>query len=926
MKKLLAVLVFVIAVAVGGYYVILQQEFTPTPAPEFVEKAERALGASGAIAMAWLDFDMAVKLERKVYGPDDPSPLASREQEKGTLPAALADAGLDLRDSLHYVLAAAVPHEDGIGAAVLAFGAFDRNKVVRALQVNGYDTALAAKGGYQFYSYRTEDIGTCELSDPWYVHVTPERVVFADPEVAVAVMKELDNAVPREDGADLSHWRSFRKGKVAALGVFAPQNIHKVADNRMVQHMMQAATKKNEAITGLYGGVEVATGLSPALMLQAEVHSGDSAWLDTAVATINEGIDKVEAEHADTLPTLAQLGRYISAKRSSGAPYMNVSVKFDSGFKDDLGNLASEAMQLVFSGFELKTPPGQQGGQAPAEDVMKPEDVTSFVSPLDPNAVGGYDSSDTSFKPTATAGPFGLRVSAARMIERNGKDVAEIEIEAASGVIPNLNQVSMHMMGDDSQAKLEIAQVIAPNGSNVLADESCGRDRNDKPAALDVRQVYLSSGGWAKGLEGKKTVRLLTGGNLDAVKEIRGQVTIDLPVTVTMREVAAPLDGKSVEAGEARVYFKSGDAGVVKYELSGAPSHVLDIRAKNAKGQYLKSNQSSASSGLGGASVSVARHFSGEVASVEVVIAGEVRTVGYPFVLRGAIPEFSEFTWPEPYLVPQTTAEKLAALQPPADPAQYCEDGRVVPDTSVFVLCLKDFKEQWGGVRGEFELAGPYLPSLDKNLGAVRLSVDKVYTAGEDGARVEHDYGQTVYPDLGKETVEGGGDILRGRYIRFSKMRMDDMRGKTVTAIKGELAIRPALKTGNMVFRPTMLGRMQRAHDGFAVRLVALEDGKAVFTFPNGGEDRLVQIAAMDADQKPLSTNNGRLQYDDKAERWTASAQVSGLPTYLYVVYATQVGGGVMPFDISLVEEEETQPEQPEEPRQPQEPREEGAE
>ncbi len=911
MQKLLAVLVFVLAVAVGGYYVIQQQEFTPVPAPEFVEKAEQALDATGAIAMAWLDFDLAVKLERKVYGPDDPSPLASRETEKGTLPAALAAAGVDIRNSLDYVLAAAVPHDEGIGAAVVAFGAFDKTKFVRALQTNGYDTSVASKGGYEFFSYRTEDIGTCELSAPWFVHVTPERVVFADPEVAVAVMKELENTAPREDGADLAQWRSFRQGKVAAFGVFALQNIHEATGNRMAQHMIKAATQKNESITALYGGVEVATGISPALMLQAQVHSGDAAWLDSSVATINDGIARVQAEHADTLPTLAQLGKYISAQHATGAPYMNLSVKFDSGFKDDLGNLASEGMQLVFSGFDIKTPAAQVG-EAPAEDVMKPEDVTRFVSPLDPNTLGGYASDDTSFKPAVTAGPFGLRINAARLVEQNGATFTEIEVEATTGVLPNLNQTSMHMMGDDSQAKLEIARVVATNGSNVLADERCGHDRNDKPAAMDAKQVYVSSdsgsGTWATGLEGKKSVRLQSGVNIDGVKEIHGQVSIDLPVTVAMREVTAPVDGKSVEIGEARVYFKSGEGGVVQYELSGAPSHVLEIRAKNAKGQYLKSNQSSASSGMGGSSVSVSKHFSGEVAVVEAVIAQDMQSMNYPFVLRGAAPQFSEFTWPKPYLVPEAKAENLAALQPPANPGQYCEDGRIVPDTSVFVLCLKDFKEQWGGVRGEFEFAGPYLPSLENNLGAARLSVDKVYTAGEDGAPVEHDYDQALFLDLSKQTADGG-DILQGRYIRFSKMRMDGMRDKAVTAIKGELAVRPALETDSLVFRATMLGQFQRAPDGFAARLIGLEDGKVVFTFPNGGEERLVQIVAMDADQKPLSTNNERLVYDDDAKRWTASAQVSGLPTYLYVVYAKQTGGGVMPFEVSLVEEE-TQPEQ----------------
>ena len=146
---------------------------------------------------------------------------------------------------------------------------------------------------------------------------------------------------------------------------------------------------------------------------------------------------------------------------------------------------------------------------------------------------------------------------------------------------------------------LSISSVEDEAGNNLMREELCGKRRNLAAESLSTsRDKQYENNQWiAKSMKvsGDKSVRLRPNVFLSQVAKIKGNISVRAATRTQVKALQAPFSGKTVENSKVRMYLRKSNPGSVKYTLSGDFNHILAVRAKNAKGQYLAGAGSSSS-------------------------------------------------------------------------------------------------------------------------------------------------------------------------------------------------------------------------------------------------------------------------------------------------------------------------------------------
>ena len=122
-----------------------------------------------------------------------------------------------------------------------------------------------------------------------------------------------------------------------------------------------------------------------------------------------------------------------------------------------------------------------------------------------------------------SSGPFGLMVKAVGWGEWENDAVPAITLDATSGALPNIDLLEAR--GERARAELFVTQVRGTDATNLLREESCGRDRNDEGTALDPtqRSVYVDNDSFMiTTVRGRKRVRLKKGTRIKDVTGLSG--------------------------------------------------------------------------------------------------------------------------------------------------------------------------------------------------------------------------------------------------------------------------------------------------------------------------------------------------------------------------------------------------------------------
>ncbi len=493
---------------------------------------------------------------------------------------------------------------------------------------------------------------------------------------------------------------------------------------------------------------------------------------------------------------------------------------------------------------------------------------------------------DFSFADAMAVGPFVVRINAFRLVDEDSGgigsgDLVEIEFDVLSGALSNLSNEPMHQVPGAAQARLAITQVTAADGRQLLRDEPCGGERNDRPAELQAASRSLFVDGefiQVPVVAGSKSVRLVSGAGVNDIARIAGRFELRLPTATENFRVEAPFAGQTVETDAVRILLKESAPGTVSYEISGAVDRVLGVRAVNAEGRYLRSVEAYGSGRLLGTGKSISKSFAGVPAAVEFIIATEEATATYPFAITNVAPHFDVWDRPEPFLVATATS---GLLQDPAIAIEYGDACAEIPgfsDLGPFRLCPDRLDVQWGAVRGRFQVLGPNHVALYRNLSALELKFDRVGVLGDAEPAV-----------LGASQFLSLRDVYDQAYLEdtsWISVELPEALGdKTITSVKGRLVARVSQTLTSFSLDVSELGGQASHASGLEARLTGFANGALQFDII-GPRERIVQFIPRDGAGRALATINARLEAGDAAGSWRGSVSVSGRPSILEIVVA----------------------------------------
>ena len=885
--KLLSALVVACLLLAGLYYGYLTWQLQPKDAPPEVLAAEQALADTDTVALLYFDVASAVQAEQIFLG------TADRDALRGPMPGGnpvlglLWSAGVDLRRSLDHVVAGASLSDQSLAWATILTGRFPVEEIRKLLE---RDSLISAgEGGVLLVS--SEDLDRCQVSEPVAVFLAPDRIVLGSPERVARVVERLSSGAAA--GLDLTPWRRYRRARLLSLALLVPpMEIGKQVDDPAARFASQAADGGFDPVERLYIGARVAT-LPPELVLDARIEASDSAWPAQMALDYEAWRGAFAAQMERRLPALARLQSH-AAVAAEGASLL-VETTLSERFLADLAELPGEVIRLAFSGLGVENPPGAR--QAAAEKTLDPAQVTAYRTNLSSSDLKAFDPTlDQSFKAQGESGPFGYRIKALRLIEPIDP-VIQLELEVASGAIPNLDLDAMHLGESEPRAEVFITDVRDKAGASLLRAERCGPDRNALGAALETtsKQAFRDNSFVpVSALQGTKTVRLRPGTVTADIGDLEGVIELRLPTRIETQRLKAPFENQVVERAGARIKFTEAEPGQVKYEISGKADRVLAVRALNRRGEYLAPAGSFSSGRLLGPGKTVGRDYQGLPAELEVIVASGVAVLKYPFNLSTISPSFNVWDYPKPVTVRRGTQAAFVAQAKPPARGDDCQGTASGGQLSPFWLCFDSLGIYWGenvGVSGR--LMAPASAQLAGNLSALELRIGELGLVAAGGAPLPVAFGRFLELNAQDEQLSGwfNGQIAVPEVAGLSDARFSHVAGRVILRLPKRLS--------RLVLDVSELGNGVRGDDGRSATLVAYNDGALELEL-TGPRKRLVQFIPRDSQGVALATSGVRLEPGEAADHWRASLRSSGRPATLEVVYAEQQDEKVYDYRLEL--------------------------
>ena len=868
----------------------------PGPVPPAVRIAEDAIADDRLVGLMHFNVRHAVDVERAVLGEEDRQALLEPVLSRNPMITMLRAGGNDPRDDLDHVLIGLLAQGERPVVAGVLIGRFPAARMAELLR-RLYLVEPKRGGDRPILVGTRQDKLTCKTSSPIAVHLAADRIAFATPGAIGPLLDRLEAESPA--GTDLGEWRAFRDDKVLSLGLLrSPTEIGAMFDTPMARLASNAGKEALAPIADLYVGGRV-NPLLPGIEIDMRARSLDDAMAPQAVAKYQTWRQQLTQDAGADLPSVTRLQEHLSVEAKDGALYVRLSL--DRALLTDLGQLTRELIGLPFSrtGVDIPKPRPATAGQ---EQTIDPDKLPQFVPSIEHDDLPAYDpAAEPTFKTDAVTGPFGVRIKSLRL-SNDDPDVVEIEVEAASSRIDNINGESMHRDKADPRAHLLITAVRGANGENLLREEDCGPDRNELGGALTPTTRYRHVDGkseFVPVVTGTKAVRLKPGVRLKDIAGLEGWIRLRLPTRTEVRRLSQPLKSRVIEVPGVRVRLDDGGAGGVKYEINGRSDRVLAVRALNGSGQYLAGAGSMSTGRLLGPGKTVSKSFAGTTAEVEFVIATTEESRDYSFTVVPVRPRFGRWDHPGAYQVAvldgRRFRRRFGRRRLPGKCDKSTSDRRLRP----FRVCLESLRPAWGGtLQGRILVSAPSTPALRGNFSAIELEIDRLLVKGVPGTKdtttsVEIRRHMMLQPGFGARHLNNGFDS----YV--SAKGLEGLKGKTVVGAAGRLVVRLPRRLERLTLDVTDLGDEAEHASGLRAKLVEFSDGALVLRI-TGQRDRLVQFVPRDSAGKPLATNAAHLEPGKEPDTRKGSVRVSGVPATRDIVFATRQDVIRYPYTLRL--------------------------
>ncbi len=864
-----------IAVMIAGAW-YTQPAWRQQALSERAVAAARALGTDDLVALGRLDVRRAIELEKRIVGGADPEALLSPDDDDTW--QSLARAGIDVGEQVEDVIVAFHADAGRSDWSIVAIGSFDADVVHRWIssryQVERFDPATATT--YFTWLDRT----SCEPVESKALRVGATELTFtsADRIDELAARLSLPNA--RLSPA-VAEWLALADTELMTIGIFAPASLGQAADG-MAGMILAAAGHAASPATALYFGASP-TLLPPGVQLSGTIASDDTAFLDQAHSAASSWLSAATEAARSSSPDLVAIYDRLSVARAGDT--FRAGVRLDTDLDNEVQRLIAALFQNAFrvSGLgELSMPAEEQLEESPTQfgDASRGD--------LRPYASFG----DGFFEPQWQQGPFALAVSRLAVDDSGGLLVS---LKGEGRGLPNL--------GDRSKlVRMNIIDVVDTDDATLLPAQECGPTRNK--GWTDDSQVSRSTR-----FEGTEIVyyptvsidrqlKLAAGSDARDVAAIRGELEFLLPTRVQSVRLDAPFDGRVVEGRGVRLRFRSGSDSAISYEVSGDRRRLLSVRALNANGQVLASGASSWSGGFLGGAENVSADFYGAVAGAEVLLAGELEPIRFPFELSGAFPSVAARApmghAPPAMATPEGLSQALAASPPEVtfDFGQPISLTTAGPST----LALERLQvNPFMGLYAEMELFVPLDLPLNGQLNGAAVILDRIVLPDDRSI----DLGLAAPASLAAD----GGFWLNGEYRSdearpWLKARVGiqapEYDADLPTSLHGRVVFRAAEDTATAEL-PTAPGSRLSEH-GIDV-IVSEWRENTLYLSVRDGADRIVSVVALDADGRPAGRAD---ELAGTAGDARVGIDLTVHPETLRIVAATETREFETPFSMRL--------------------------
>ncbi len=922
MIRIFKFLLLVIPLAIAhGAYAGPHKKIDPQPTPRELIAVENALASADLVGLYYIDMDYAFRLEKIFLDEGDSAalstPTGTDDIVDDTILGFLRQSGLRPGETVDYILGAFTGDPKGAGQVQVALGNFPvkaltqkwkNHKSVKQTEVNGRTAWLWSR----------IDKETCKPSAPELMVIDSNRMIIGDPETVAWLLKRLDKA---QAAKNLSSWRKYRKNKLIAFAIFLPKSLENISQNMIARMFAHSAQEQMVSVTGIYGGGTI-TWKPEGINLELLLESSNVAWNREQQKKFQEWKKKtykgIEPEFKNVKNLLSYLNLNATDKK------LVLQVKINEALVKDIGKVAEEGMDLFTSSLSSSISISGGGGHKPKEQILPLKDVNQYRVSLKPKDLDPFDTTASPNESyAASAGPFGIRIKGIKLNPNNEK-IIDLHLEVVSSPFPEMEINPFGKAGEGTGAWFRVTHVFDQRGKELLLDEPCGKDRNAQFASLHkgfrnvevkrvkktptIKKLMKDKPRWSSltlhVLQGTHTAHLRRGILLSDIARIEGEVLLQLPAEIVKKRVKAPFKNKVVQVGGIRIKMKEAQNGAVSFTASGNVGQLLETRALNASGKYLRSASNSSMPILLGQGVSKNRSFSGTPKTVEFVLAGKTTKEIYPVTFAFQRPDYPSHQIFKRIAV--ETLSKRAFLQKRRSSPQgkVCSRDQSKHTSGAFHFCLHDHMN----MQGKWQETGKYATgtfivhtqdnkSITHNLSAAQMTVEKVIV--QDG----HNPARKTLPVQTEQFL-----LIDSNYappLKGSQFRMEagpipaDAEHLKPVGFEGYLKIRLPRKLDSFRLDLNDLGNTAAAANGLKVRFTGLVEN-TVHLEIEGPRETLVQFQPQDGSRKPLTQGRVTLKKSktDKRSFWQAEVHVPPETRYMKIVYASKQDTWKIPFHI----------------------------
>ena len=896
------------------------KKVNPKPVPSELIPVEDALAGTDLIGLFFLDVDYALRLEKVFMGEGDslalPTTTSKKDEEDDSFFGFLKRSGLKPSESVDYIIGGFINKTKKDGQVQVALGNFPvesvtqmwrKNKNIKQTQVNGRTAWL----------WSGVDKDTCKPSPPELMVVEDHRLIIGDPEAVASLLKRLDQ--PKAE-KDLTQWRDYRKGKLFAFAVLVPKDLENVSPNGMARMFAKSAKEQMAPVTGIYGGGTI-TWKPKGIDLEVLLDTANAEWNRKQRQNFLEWKNKTAVKIDPAFKSIKNLLNHLDLKATNER--ITLQAKINDTLIKNIKNVFQEGVDWFAS--SLSASMSISGSKQRTDEQIIPfKEVKQYKNLLQPKDLDPFDATaNPSESFSSTTGPFGIRVKGISLNPDESGNI-DLHLEVVSSPISKIDVNPFAEVNEGTGAWLRITHVRDARGRELLLDEPCGKDRNSSYAALrkgfrsidvkrakkttTINKLIQAKPRWSNLtidiLQGTKTVHLRRGILLSDIASIEGEIQLQLPSKIVKKRVRVPFKNKVVQTGGIRIKLKELNVNAISFTASGEVGHLIETRALNSSGKYLRNSGSSSSSLFFGQGVNKNKQFQGNPKTVEFVLAGKSSQKSYPFQFAFQRPAYMADQFFKRVQVQTQSRRAFLQKRRSSPKRKVCSRNNAEFRSGAFYFCLQEniyLRDKWQQTGkyawGSFVVHSQDTDAITHNLSAARMVIEKIIF--QDGSPSK----SKTLPAKGEKFIVMDSNFSPP--LKAAQFQIDagpvstEAEHMTPVGFEGYLEVRLPRKLNSIRLDLNELGNSGEAANGLRAKFTGINQDKVTLEI-EGPRENLVQFQPLDGSRKPLKQGNANIKKTDSEKKivWQAEVRVPSQTRYMKIVYSTKQDTWKVPFHI----------------------------